>query len=295
MLDSRRSVPCQVLTICDHACQELAGDHQPSQHAKQTCDPSGVSVLPVQHWEHARMTNFPLASTVDPSIAVLYLGSSHFPKGLLPVASSGTQRLISEVRGVRYGEVIAVFLRDSGFEAEVFGTQTLNQCPQELWDTLDADAIAAEMGAFGVKLNGPRYWMIDGIGQKTAVVDPVTRDFNGLTMRRIAVINLGDNPTVSPYTEAHVNRGAVFFFDAGSPVYELVNSEGLAYVMQAYCVGVDPTITQESLETLGQRLMMPLGWSYQSRILEEELVVDTAQSIATVLQDEFENSYTLPE
>ena len=139
------------------------------------------------------------------------------------VANAETQRLISDMRGVRYGEVIAAYLRDSGFEAEVYGTQMLNDCPQELWDTLDADVIAAEMGALGVKLNGPRHWMIDGIGQKIAVVDPVIRDFNGLTMRRIAVVNLGDKPAVAPYTEAHVNRGAVFFFDAGSPVYELVN------------------------------------------------------------------------
>ena len=91
---------------------------------------------------------------------------------MLAVADTGTQRLISDMRGVRYGEVIAVFLRDSGFEAEVYGTQMLNDCPQELWDTLDADVIAAEMGAVGVKLNGPRHWMIDGIGQKIAVVEP---------------------------------------------------------------------------------------------------------------------------
>lgn len=68
----------------------------------------------------------------------------------------------------------------------MYGTQMLNDCPQELWDTLDAVAIAAEMGALVVKLNGPRYWMLDGLGQKVAVVDPVFRDFNGLMMRRIA-------------------------------------------------------------------------------------------------------------
>src|ERR1700733_2482771 len=126
------------------------------------------------------------------------------------MADADTQRLISDMRGVRYGEVIAAFLRDSGFEAEVYGTQMLNDCPQELWDTLDPDAIAAEMGALAVKLNGPRHWMIDGLGQKVAPVEPVLRDFNGLTTRRIAVIELGDNPTVAPYTETHVNRGAVF-------------------------------------------------------------------------------------
>jgi hypothetical protein len=205
------------------------------------------------------------------------------------------QRLISDLRGVRYGEVIAVFLRDSGFEAEVYGTQMLNDCPDELWQTLDADAIATELGAVAVKLNGPRHWMIDGLGQKVAPAEPVIRDFNGLTMRRIALIDLGGIPSTSPYTEVHVNRGAVFFFDAGSPVYELVDPDGLAYVLQAYCIGVDPTITQDSLETLGDRLALPAGWTYRSRILEDELVVDTTETIATVLQDELENSYTLPE
>jgi hypothetical protein len=204
-------------------------------------------------------------------------------------------RLISDMRGVRYGEVLAAYLRDTGLEAEVYGTQMLNDCPQELWETLDATAIAAEMGAVMVKLNGPRHWMLDGVGQKVAVVDPVFRDFNGLTMRRIATVNLGANPSTQPYTERHVNRGAVFFFDAGKPVYELVNPDGLAYVMQAYCIGVDPTLTEASLASLGDRLELPAGWSYRTRFLDAELVVDTSATIATVLQDELENTYTLPE
>ena len=53
-------------------------------------------------------------------------------------------------------------------------------------------------------------------------------------------------------------------------------------------------MSQESLPTLGERLAVPAGWSYRMRVLTEELVVDTTSTIATVLQDEFENSYTLP-
>ena len=170
----------------------------------------------------------------------------------------------------------------------------LNDCPQELWATLDAQTIAQEMGALLVKLNGPRYWTLDGLGQKNAVVDPVLRDFNGLTMRRLATVDLGNNPANEPYLERHVNRGAVFFFDAGAPVYELVNPEGLVYVMQAYCVGVDPTLTEKRLGSLGERLALPAGWAYRTRILDEELIVDTSATIATVVQDEFENTYTLP-
>ncbi len=92
-----------------------------------------------------------------------------------------------------------------------------------------------------------------------------------------------------------MNRGAVFFFDAGAPVYELVDPDGLAYVMQALCIGVDATMSEETLPTLGERLSMPPGWTYRRRVLDEELVIDTTETIATVLQDEFENSYTLPE
>ncbi len=210
------------------------------------------------------------------------------------MATGKPQRLIDNMRGVRYGEVLAMFLRDTGLEAEVYGTQMLNDCPQEQWQTLDADAIAKDMGAVFAKLNGPRHWLLDGLGTKVAVVEPVFREFNGITMRRIAVVNLGADYAPGSYVERKINRGAVFFWDAGKKVYELVNPDGLAYVMQARCIGIDPTISEESLDTLGDKLSLPAGWSYRVRVLNEELVVDTTAHVATVLQDEFENSYTLP-
>lgn len=204
------------------------------------------------------------------------------------------QRLIDGMRGVRYGEVLAVFLRDTGLEAEVYGTQMLNDCPQELWETLDADAIAKDMGAVFAKLNGPRYWLLDGLGSKVAVVDPVFKEFNGIQMRRIATIPLGADFAAGAYVVRNVNRGAVFFWDAGKPIYELVDPDGRPFVMQARCIGVDPGMTEDSLATLGDRLALPAGWMYRSRVLDSELVIDTSATLATVVQDEFENTYTLP-
>ena len=210
------------------------------------------------------------------------------------MTDTAPQRLIDHMRGVRYGEVLAMFLRDTGLEAEVYGTQMLNDCPQELWETLDADAIAKDMGAVFVKLNGPRYWLLDGLGSKVAVVDPVFRDFNGIQMRRIATIPLGADFAAGAYVVRNVNRGAVFFFDAGKTVYELVDPDGRAFVMQARCVGVDSNMSEASLVNLGERLALPEGWSYRTRVLDAELVVDTSATLATVVQDEFENTYTLP-
>ena len=210
------------------------------------------------------------------------------------MTDAAPQRLIDHMRGVRYGEVLAMFLRDTGLEAEVYGTQMLNDCPQELWETLDADEIAKDMGAVFAKLNGPRYWVLDGLGSKVAVIEPVFKDFNGIQMRRIATILIGADFAAGPYVLRNVNRGAVFFFDAGKTVYELVDPDGRALVMQARCIGIDPSMTEESLANLGERLALPEGWSYRTRVLETELVVDTSATLATVVQDEFENTYTLP-
>ena len=136
------------------------------------------------------------------------------------MTTDATPRLISDMRGVRYGEVLAVFARDGRFEAEVYGTQMLNDCPQDLWDALDAASIARDLGAAAVKLNGPRHWMLDGLGQKVPVLEPVLRDFGGLMTRRIATVDLGQEPSTLPYVERYVHRGAVFFFDAGAPVHD---------------------------------------------------------------------------
>jgi hypothetical protein len=59
-------------------------------------------------------------------------------------------------------------------------------------------------------------------------------------------------------------------------------------------VGVDPTLNQSNLGDLAGRLKLPAGWAFRSRILDEELVVDTTDHPATVVQDELENTYTLP-
>ena len=204
------------------------------------------------------------------------------------------QRLISDMRGVRYGEVLGIFARNDELVGEVYGTQMINDCPQELWEKLDAAEIAKDLGSLFVKLNGPRYWVLDGLGTKTVTVDPVMREFGGIMMRRIATIPLGKEPGGVPYKIRNVNRGSVFFWDAGKTVYELVDPEGRNFVMQAYCVGVDPSLTEEALGSLGSRLALPEGWSFRTRVLDEELIADTSDHLATVVQDELENTYTLP-
>lgn len=206
------------------------------------------------------------------------------------------QKIVPNMRNVRYAEVLGVFVRGEELYAEVWGTQMLHDCPLEWWTSLDPETLKTELGALGIKMNGPRNWVLDGFGTKTAHIEPVIREFNGLPMRRIATVEFkpGEKPVTAPYTERHVNRGAVFFWDAGTEVYELVRPDGEAFVMQALCTAVDATLTIDNLSQLGSKLHLPEGWSYRTRILDEDLVVDTSDHFATVVQDELENTYTLP-
>lgn len=204
-----------------------------------------------------------------------------------------TQRLLENLRGQRYGEVILAYEGDAP-RVEVFNSFLLNECPEELWRRLDPVMIARQYGAILAVLNGPRYWMMDGVA-KIANVEPVVRDFGGIAMRRVATIELDGLLVANYYQERSVDRGAMFVFDAGRPVHLLHSDVGKSYVLQAYCVGVDAHLDQGALEALGARLDLPKGWSYETKVLDEELVVDTTSRVATVLQDELQNTYSLVE
>jgi hypothetical protein len=85
----------------------------------------------------------------------------------------------------------------------------------------------------------------------------------------------------------------VFVFNAGEEVYELIDPHGKRWVMQTWSQVADPNLKREDLPGLAGRLELPDGWSYQPRVLTEELRVDTRSEAAQVLQDNLTNSYSL--
>lgn len=199
--------------------------------------------------------------------------------------------LIGEVFAKRYGEVLLVRNTESGPEATVYNTFPLNECPAELWDKLDATAIAAENDAVAALLNGPRYWLMSGIGKRDRD-DLEHKSFGGLEMLRQATVKLSSmNP--APYQPNRVNRKALFTFDAGREIYELVDPEDRRWVMQTWSQTVDPTLSLADLPGLASRLSLPEGWRYEARTPTSTLRVDTTNSEASVTQDNLANSYSL--
>jgi hypothetical protein len=212
-------------------------------------------------------------------------------KGYVADMSDDEITTITDVFGKRYGEVLLVTTGDSGPEATVYNTFPLNDCPAELWQRLNPQAIATENGAMAALLNGPRYWLMNRIG-KVGRDSLERKDFGGIEMIRQATVMLASmNP--SPYSVNKVDRKAVFTFDAGGEIYELIDPDGRRWVMQTYSLTVDPALSLSDLPNLAGRLSLPAGWTYQPRRLTSELRIDTTDGTACVTQDDLANSYSL--
>jgi hypothetical protein len=207
------------------------------------------------------------------------------------MSADALRQPVTGLSGKRYGEVLLVTPGEAGPQAAVYNSFPLNDCPAELWSALDAKAIATENGAATALLNGPRYWLMNSI-EKAPQGPQIKKTFGGIDMLLQATVLLtAINPV--PYTANQVNRHTVFTFDAGEEIYELHDPAFRRWVMQTWSQIVDPNLSRADLPRLGERLDLPDGWTYQSRVLTSPLRIDTIDRAALVLQDDLANSYSL--
>ena len=93
------------------------------------------------------------------------------------------------------------------------------------------------------------------------------------------------------YQVVQVARDTVFSYNAGRQVYELEDPRGVRYRMQSFSRVVDKELQLEDLQALGQRLNLPPGWSFSTRVLEKKLELLTVDGIAEVVTDDLNNTY----
>lgn len=199
----------------------------------------------------------------------------------------------SNLRGARYCEVLLATAKLPNVHVEVYNTIGLNECPEAAWSALDTAQLAAEHAATFAVLNGPRYWMLDAF-VKAAIPDATVVTFGEIGMRQAAAIDLplAEAMQQAPYQPRQIQRDTTVRFVANQPVFELVDPAGRVFVMQSYSV---QTIAQSQadLATLGGRLTLPTGWTFRTRTLASDLLVTALDSLATVVQDDFGNTYQL--
>ena len=203
------------------------------------------------------------------------------------------EKSVSNLRNQRYCEVLYGKRHYFKLEVKVFNTQGLNLCPEDQWKTLTKESIEKTYSASFVVLNGPRYWMMDEIKAAGATVNQTKESFGGIEMNLRATIELGLMKQLmgsKHYSPNEIVRTTAFIYKAGTPVYELTSPAGDVYVMQSYSQIVNPNLTVSDLPDLAKQLKLPTGWTYKSRVLEQELSL-VANGIAYVLQDNLSNSY----
>ena len=194
---------------------------------------------------------------------------------------------VTETRNMRFCEFLVV--KERGIE--VYNTTGTNDCPPELWDGLDTGKLAEELGAQAVRLNGPKFWMMDSqtfsVGEKAS--------FGGIEARWVATVDpailQGGNAPYTIYTPKKTQR---MVYAQGKPVFELVDPDGHVYVLQAH----DEEFPIESLGTLGDQMnQLSMGWQYRTRVLTEDLILDLGpDKTIHAVGDEFRQYYTrIPE
>lgn len=63
--------------------------------------------------------------------------------------------------------------------------------------------------------------------------------------------------------------------------------------MQSYAHIIDDTLNEAALPGLGESLALPEGWVYRTRVVDQDYVVVDQNGVATVVQDELQNTYQL--
>lgn len=203
---------------------------------------------------------------------------------------------IMDMRGQRYCEVgVAQKLKaPEKSTIDIYNTVGLNNCPQSLWKNLSEEKVRQQTGSTVVRLNGPRYWVTDGVSNYKLINSKVV-NIAGLDMWIAQIISVSWYDLVTgskPYTPHSLQRKVTFIYQSGKPVYELIDPKGHVYIMQSYSLQKIYQ-SQSSLSNLNSTLTLPKGWKFRSRTLDQTISVINNDNKATVIRDDFFNAYQL--
>lgn len=198
-----------------------------------------------------------------------------------------------DASGIRDGRYCEIIIGKSLTTYAVYNTWGLNHCPEDKWGKITVKSVQNEMNASRVHLNGPRYWVIDGF-EKTNLQNPKVNTIGGIAMREAGILHLNLSSLLKNkfYTPREVDRQTTWIYDANKRVYELIDPTGQVYVMQSYSTNLHPQ-TLSSLKNLKTSLHLPAGWQFKTGILTKTEKLVAINKKATVIQDDFLNTYQL--
>jgi hypothetical protein len=100
---------------------------------------------------------------------------------------------------------------------------------------------------------------------------------------------LGFDANFGVLATAEVERFIQFRYDAGDVVHELIDANGDPWILFSFALELLPDYDVDQVGSLAG-LPIPAGWSYTSRVLDEELVI-SSNGLASIFAQGLYNSY----
>ena len=162
----------------------------------------------------------------------------------------------------------------------------------DAYKKIDPVKLAGELGVDMVAVNHGRFWMMDELSFMGGEI----QDFHGVPMRWAGDMTGAEMIAQfqSAYAPSLIYRNSNWVWHAGKPVYLLRDPGGATWVLQEYTKDVDPSLTADNLDQLGSKYkQLPEGWTFETKILTENLSLDTSRAggWAAIIRDEFHCTY----
>jgi hypothetical protein len=222
----------------------------------------------------------------------LYAGMTRTVK--LNIGATDERRHVKNTRGMPFGGAAVIVGTGRNQRAHVYtATSCADLVPGSI-EKIDVKTLAPTLGSNvkGVVPNAGRHWTMDEVVMQVGEIV----DFQGVKLCWGGDMS-GDEITAhfgAPYSIGKILRNSDWIYKAGTKVYLLRDPSGIVWVMQEYTKAIDPTLTIDNLDTVGGKLKnLPEGWTFETKVLDKDLSLDTRRSglWASIVRDELGNTY----
>ena len=203
-----------------------------------------------------------------------------------------TERIhVNNSRGLRFCGLGAFVGTGRTQRAHVYTAASFPVTP-ETHTQIDPAKLALELEVDMCAVNGGRFWMMDEYEYTGGEVV----DFHGVPMRWAGDMIGAEmiSEMQNAYTPSLIYRNTNWIFHAGKAVHLLREPSGAVWVLQEMTKEADPSLEPDNLDQLGSKLkQLPDGWTFETKILDEELSLDTSRAggWAAILRDELGCAY----
>jgi hypothetical protein len=217
---------------------------------------------------------------------------------LKPGAIAGKEIDHPQVREYAYCEIAPVLGKPPEVVAQFYNTSGPgDDCPVGKMEAIDAQKLAAEVGADFVYMNptpqnARGHWVMDELWIFKA---GESVDFHGVKATWVASMSpeYMKGMIKGPYTPGEIHRESKYLYSKGSKVFVMRAPEGKTWVMQSYATEVDENLTFQQLPELGSKLKLPDGYKFEVVTLTKDLEIDPrrANGLAHIIRDDLHDVY----